>query len=172
MSRICWAALTLFCSSGHGYQVPRKWWPVNVRGDFGSETHQAWSNEPLLNLFERAGLRPPSECRRGNCLSCTAKLAPGSTNNFATDQDSFLCDEARAAGFVLMCCSYPTGPGLLLELEKSDEVLRVQFNDRYGAHEEGVKASAKTITDWAKNNPREWKRATEELLMSSEDDSA
>ena len=104
----------------------------------------AKTTQPLLTLAEMAGFRAPSECRRGNCLSCAARLLPGSSWNYATDPDTFLCDEAREAGFILTCCTYPVGPGLKLQLEQQSEAFQIQFYDRLTAgREAGTAASAK-----------------------------
>jgi hypothetical protein len=114
-------------------------------------------------LAEKAGLRPPSECRRGNCLSCTAKLAPGSSANLVTDEGTFLCAEAVEQGYVLLCSSYATGPGLVLELEKMSEACQVQYYDRFTtpkAENLRASASAQAVTGWAVRNPAEWKEAT------------
>ena len=146
-----------------------------MRGSFGAEKHAAARDEPLLTLAEKAGLRPPSECPRGNCLSCTAKLAPGSSANLHTDDGTFLCEEAVSEGYVLLCSSYPTGPGLVLELEKMSEACQIQYYDRFAsprAEDLRTSASAETITRWATRNPDEWMETTSEQFEDGDSGSS
>ena len=110
---------------------PPQWWSVEVSSEFDSpqSLHAAFS-EPLLHVAERAGMTPSNECRRGNCLSCAARLLPGSSLNFRTD-DVFLCNDAKARGYLLTCSTYATGPGLRIELEKNYEASMIQYHDRF-----------------------------------------
>lgn len=138
-----------------------RWWHVEVSDSYDTPSlYAAASDEPLLLLAERAGLNPPSECLRGNCLSCAARLAPGSSLNFRTDE-TFLCNDARARGFLLTCSSYATGPGLKIELDKNHEVAEIQYYERFTgqARTEGRVASAQQSALWAMTHQEEWRDA-------------
>lgn len=131
----------------------------------------AETTQPLLTIAEMAGFRAPSECRRGNCLSCAARLLPGSSWNYATDPDTFLCDEARDAGFILTCCTYPVGPGLKLQLEQQSEAFQIQFYDRLTAgREAGTVASAKTVTNYNMRHITRWMEQTEGQFLPTFDE--
>lgn len=82
-----------------------------------------------------------------------------------TDDGTFLCEEAVSQGYVLLCSSYPTGPGLVLELEKMSEACQIQYYDRFStpcAEDLRASASAEAITKWATRNPDEWMKTTRE----------
>eukprot|EP00985_Skeletonema_marinoi_P022174 scaffold14005_cov67-Skeletonema_marinoi.AAC.1 len=70
----------------------------------------------------------PHECRRGNCLTCASKNVKRTTsdNNLVVNVDNGLsptiASELTKSGYVLTCCSYVTGPGVVLELDQNNEV--------------------------------------------------
>mmetsp|Transcript_67590 Transcript_67590/g.136120 ORF Transcript_67590/g.136120 Transcript_67590/m.136120 type:complete len:232 (+) Transcript_67590:85-780(+) len=137
------------------------WWHVEVSSEFDSaQSYATSSSESLLNLAEREGFSPPSECRRGNCLSCAARLLPGSSLNFETD-DVFLCNDAKARGYLLTCSSYVTGPGLKIELEKNHEASIIQYHGRFQdlGRSEGEMASVQQTAAWARAHPEQWSEA-------------
>jgi ferredoxin len=155
-------------SSGSNSGV-RGWVSVEVTAP-GSEPEVllADTSEPLLTLAESVGIRAPSECRRGNCLSCAARLAPGSSWNYETAADTFLCAEARDAGFILTCCTRAVGPGLKIELEQQAEAFQIQFYERFAkAREEGFHASLREMTAYNERHPDEWIKRTEESLSAA-----
>jgi ferredoxin len=60
------------------------------------------SRRPLLAQAEAAGLRPPSGCRMGICLSCTCRKRSGTVKNLVTGAVSAELDED-----VRLCISVP-----------------------------------------------------------------
>ena len=156
--------LVLLIEAEWGQSLQSRGWPVIVTGSFGAETIPVViESEPLLVATERAGLRPPLDCRRGNCLSCSARLAPDSSLNFRVRGETFLCKDAQKAGYVLLCCTHPIGPGLKLELEKMDEVAHIQYYEQYQGrpHKLGMASSALAMRHWAEDNLERWRADTE-----------
>ena len=128
-------------------------------------------SEPLLTQLESIGLRAPSDCRRGNCLSCAARLLPDSSFNYEEDPATFLCREARDAGYILTCSTRAVGPGLKILLEQQSEAFQIQFYDRFEkAREAGCHASSKTMTDYNVRHTPEWIQRTEQQFSSTKED--
>ena len=67
------------------------------------------SEEPLLVALERAGIKAPSQCRRGTCGWCRSKLASSPDSVYIPDS----IDKRRAAdriyGYIHPCCTFPIG---------------------------------------------------------------
>jgi stearoyl-CoA 9-desaturase NADPH oxidoreductase len=63
---------------------------------------QGTNHRPLLAQAEAAGLRPPSGCRMGICLSCTCRKRSGTVKNLVTGAISAEPDED-----VRLCISVP-----------------------------------------------------------------
>jgi len=66
-------------------------------------TWQAEEDLSLLELAERAGLQPASDCRAGACLTCKTRVVEGSTT-------------ADVEGGALLCVGRPRTPRLSLDL--------------------------------------------------------
>ena len=98
-------------------------WSVTLRR--GAETHQldVRESEPVLVAAEKAGLLPASSCRRGNCLSCAARVIDGAPFSLQVDENTALCEEAHSEGLVLLCSAYACGPGLVLEVSDGPSIL-------------------------------------------------
>jgi ferredoxin len=61
-------------------------------------------NEFVWNAAARNGIRLPSICHQGRCLTCAGRLLSGTVDQ--TRADTFF-PEDKAAGFVLLCTAKP-----------------------------------------------------------------
>ncbi|EIE19276.1 ferredoxin [Coccomyxa subellipsoidea C-169] len=73
----------------------------------------------ILDATDDAGVDMPYSCRSGTCSSCTGKIVSGTLDQ---DEQQFLQEDQVAAGYVLLCVSYPTSD-LVIETHKEDEVM-------------------------------------------------
>ncbi|KOO32933.1 ferredoxin (2fe-2s) [Chrysochromulina tobinii] len=111
---------------------PSRVWDVTlVSADEQRHTLSVAENQSVLRAAELAGLLPCSDCRRGRCLSCAARVVSGSKFSLAVDSDTALCDEAHVEGIVLLCSAYPRGPNLELKLDAEGDALEIQYEKRF-----------------------------------------
>ena len=61
-------------------------------------------NEFIWNAAARNGIRLPSICHQGRCLTCAGRLLSGTVDQ--SKADTFF-PEDKAAGFVLLCTAKP-----------------------------------------------------------------
>ena len=61
-------------------------------------------DEYVWDAAARSGVRLPSICRQGRCLTCAGRLIRGSVDQ--ADADSYFPEDS-AAGFVLLCRAKP-----------------------------------------------------------------
>ena len=104
---------------------------VGVRLDGQRHALTVNENQSILSAVERAGLLPTSDCRRGRCLSCAARVTAGAPFSLRVAGDTALCDLAHASGLVLLCSAYPTGTGLEIELDAEAEAYQIQHQTRW-----------------------------------------
>lgn len=182
-------------NKSHEYQDETITYPVQIRHQGHTATIHVQQNEPILHALERQassttsscneeinalGLSSiPHECRRGNCLTCTSRLLStnndnNTSNNIQPNVNTGLTPamdrELNKSSFVLTCCSYITGPGVILELEQNeaiwDEVYRARFDnmDRLGA--EMVALQQRRVDE---KNVGRWRERMEKLFGDDSD---
>ena len=106
-------------------------WPVVLQSGQRRSTLMVREDQSVLTAAEAAGLLPGSDCRRGKCLSCAARVCSGNAFSLRVSDETALCDEAHADGLVLLCSAYPTGPGLELELDNEGDAWDYQYRRRF-----------------------------------------
>lgn len=92
-------------------------WPQHVRENAtfqvtvnGGKTIPAQAGEPLLNAFEKAGLRVPSLCRSGECSLCRVRLHAGAVfqpDDAGAGAHVLLRASDRRFGYIHSCSAYP-----------------------------------------------------------------
>jgi ferredoxin len=70
----------------------------------GRHTIDCAEDEFVWNAAVRVGIRLPSICHQGRCLTCAARLIEGSVDQTAS---SSYYPQDREAGFVLLCTAKP-----------------------------------------------------------------
>jgi len=145
---------------------------VNIRAD-----------ETLLSGLERnrvpdrlAVPELPSECRRGNCLTCVGRHQDQSHEASLHRADDGLSPEmsrqASRLGYILTCSSHVVGEGLKLELGENHRAWEDLYSQRlYEESTQSVSraAMARTIRRSDERNPKRWAVETENALEKSGD---
>ncbi|KAG2497076.1 hypothetical protein HYH03_005071 [Edaphochlamys debaryana] len=76
-----------------------------------TKTMDVNADEALFDAIERHDIDLPYLCRTGTCGTCAGRLQTGTV---AQKGQHILSPEQVAAGFVLMCSSYPTSDCVIL----------------------------------------------------------
>ena len=132
--------------------------------------------ESILSALERTtSFAAPSDCRRGNCLTCVGRHAPGShTDQLQRGDDGlspYMSQEAQKRGYILTCSSTVRGNGVKLHIGSQQDAWTELYQQRL--EEEPIKhagrvAMAKVIRMNAEQNVEEWTQETEELLRKTD----
>jgi ferredoxin len=77
---------------------------VTIDTPDGTRNFLCRSDEYVWDAAARSGVRLPSICHQGRCLTCAGKLVSGEFDQ--SDADSYF-PEDREVGFVLLCRAKP-----------------------------------------------------------------
>ena len=138
--------------------------------------------EPILTALERTGAADalcvpslPSDCRRGNCLTCVGRHVNGSNaSNLVRGEDGLsphMSKQTQKRGYILTCSSFIAGEGVKLELGKHNNAWDELYRQRLEEEETqlaGREAMAKTIRFSHERNPQEFVRETEKIWEKTE----
>jgi ferredoxin len=189
----------------HNQPIPPigKWSNITVSYEGQTCDVTVMPNESILAALERQSMHirmhltalpdMPSDCRRGNCLTCAASIVDRRSGALAVDElalsDSL--DVVRSngdglspamsklisdKGYVLTCSSFieqkqSSASSLRLELGVQDDVWYEVYSNRFKTPETELAARtamARVLRQSAERNVEEWARATERALRQTE----
>jgi ferredoxin len=142
-------------------------------------------DETILSALERSGAADklslpslPSDCRRGNCLTCSARHVENSEKvSLVRAEDGlspYMSKQVKKNGYILTCSSHVVGEGLKLELGENhkawDDMYRLRVEGE-SAKVAGWRAMAKTVRMSDERNPDRWVVETEAVLEEKRADS-
>lgn len=147
---------------------------VQVQFDDFAETDSisVRRGETLLSALERAASQlgwseVPSDCRRGNCLTCTARHTPESS----TEHVQPLTDDGLSPGlsidgeeYLLTCKSTVTGPGVVLQVGQNSALWKHVYQSRFedeSTRRAADAAVARVLRKAAEKDPEGWRVETE-----------
>lgn len=161
-------------------------YPVQIIHHGRKTTINVHENEPILQALERQSTiadgrdqkalalsNVPHECRRGNCLTCASRAVKSSTTdqNLVANVDNGLSptisSELTKSGYVLTCCSYVTGEGVVLELDQNNEVWDVVYKQRLSdgdTKQVALEAQARLLRRVDEENVEKWKNKMKKVL--------
>jgi ferredoxin len=139
--------------------------------------------ETVLAALERSGAPRtlclpdvPADCRRGNCLTCTAQHSSNSrSENLRRGQDGLspsISSLVEEKGYVLTCSSCISGDGVHLQLGENHGVWEDVYSLRLQDDETRIlarEAMARVIRRAAERNVEQWAKETEEVLRNTGD---
>jgi ferredoxin len=144
---------------------------------------QVRPGETILDALERNRVgdtlslpQMPSDCRRGNCMTCTAMCGNSTGQLLLRGEDGLSSEVSKIvadSGHVLTCCSYVQGDGLKLELGENHRVWDTIYRQRFESEETQLiarAAMARVIRKNAERNVEEWATGVEAGLRKSGDD--
>lgn len=183
-------SIALACSFSLPQSPKPRTWDVVVHHAGKAHKLQVPETQPVLTAVEIAGLLPGSECRRGRCLSCAARVIAGDPFSLRVASDTALCEAAHTEGLVLLCSAFACGPGLELELGFEGEAWDIQhrvlrqsdslynpfalpgsFSEECGGHEKWLESRRVCRTDGAatlscRHLQRVWRLGTTACLRT------
>jgi ferredoxin len=156
---------------------------VQVHYENQSTTISVQHNETILAALERHQISDrfslsnhlvPSDCRRGNCLTCTGSHAAYSNINSVVTDDGLSPHISRwmqDKGFLLTCSSRVVGNGLQLRLGENsqawEEIYQARLENDH-ARILGWAAMARTKRESDERNVPRWTLETEGVLRNKQ----
>jgi ferredoxin len=152
---------------------------IQVSYEDQSTTIVVYQNETILAALERhqisdrlsmANHQVPSDCRRGNCLTCTGKHTTYSNVNSVVIDDGLSPHISRwmqDKGYLLTCSSRVVGDGVHLRLGESSQAWEELYQKRLEndhARILGWAAMARTKRESDERNLPRWQHETEGVL--------
>jgi ferredoxin len=137
------------------------------------------ANETILSGLERANVMDqlaipelPSDCRRGNCLTCVGRHTPTShESSLQSGEDGLSPEMSRQVskrGYILTCSSRVVGEGVKLQLGEQYKAWKdVYYNRLYDESTQYVSRSAmaRAIRMSDERNPDLWAVKTQTALQ-------
>lgn len=162
----------------------REYYTVEVSYEGRSCQVSISANETILSGLERARVMDelaitelPSDCRRGNCLTCVGRHTSSSQESSLQRGEDGLSPEisrqVSLEGYVLTCSSRVVGQGVKLELGENYKAWKhIYCNRLYDESTQYVarSAMARTIRLSDERNPQRWAVKAEMALEISGQD--
>ena len=141
--------------------------------------------ETILSALERASspgvgkltgniFPPASDCRRGNCMTCSARHDNDSevsrVESLSNGLSPHVAQQIADQGYILTCSSTITGPGVSLKLGQNNHLWDYVYRQRLESQSTQTTAHAamaKAIRLSAERNVGEWKEQTERVYEAS-----
>lgn len=153
---------------------------VTVQYEGNSCDIEVRNSETILDALERAGAADtlalpemPSDCRRGNCMTCSAKFTDNHQSLVVRSDDGLspeVSQQLKKSGHVLICSSYVQGDGLTLELGQNHGLWDIVYRQRFESESTRTAARAalaRLLRRTAENNIEKWTREVEVMLEKS-----
>ena len=117
----------------------------------------------------------PHECRRGNCMTCAARVVEGGPDNVKANVDNGLAPTVlktlESEGYLLACSTFVSGEGLVIELDQNEQAWDLVYRQRPyidpTSARLGLQAQARVKRRLDEIDLSGWKKRTEESLKDS-----
>lgn len=162
-----------------------KTFAVQVSYKNQSTTVHVRENETILAALERHQISNvlsslphhtvPSDCRRGNCLTCTGTHTATSNLDSVVTEDGLsphMSGWMRDKGFLLTCSSQVIGEGLEVRLGEHSRAWKEMYKDRFENDQTrflGWTAMARTKRENDERHVPRWTQETEGVLKEGPD---
>lgn len=133
--------------------------------------------ESILSAMERQSLHHklnindvPSDCRRGNCMTCAARCRDRSS--LVQDDDGlspYVSSTIQAQDYILTCQSYVKESGAIIELNENHNLWKMVYQERFPYEKAARYSMAKAIRKSAEKNVEKWKEQTRVALQQTKD---
>jgi ferredoxin len=183
LNTLLWHPAASFITLERQYRHPplrAEFYTVTVQYEGTSCDIQVRNSETILDALERTGAADtlampemPSNCRRGNCMTCSAKSKDHQHSLVIRSDDGLSPDvsqQLKKSGYLLICSSYVQGDGLTLELGQNHGLWDIVYRQRFeseSARSAARAALARLLRRNAENNIEQWTQEIEAMLEKS-----